>query len=180
MEGFTRISATCRQSGDSVLEAACVRYSVSDGPGATRHRSEAARRSADTTIDHNKALVRRLVEAVHERNLDALNDVSGGAFARLARRWISPFRQSFPDFRMEIVDLIAEGDTVVAYFRCSGTHEGAWLDYPATGKRFEGVDEIYIFRVEEGRLVSATAVEDNLARLRQLGLFGTPVPASVE
>lgn len=163
-----------------MLGAACARYSVSDAPGASRHRSGAAGRRADTTIDHNKALVRRLVEAVNQRNLDALNDVAGGAFARLARRWISPFRQSFPDFRMEIVDLIAEGDTVVAYFRCSGTHEGAWLGYPATGKRFEGVDEIYIFRVQEGKLVAAAEVEDNLARLRQLGLFGTPVPTTLE
>jgi hypothetical protein len=32
------------------------------------------------------------------------------------------------------------------------------------------VDEIYIFRVEDGRLAAATAVvEDNLARMRQLG-----------
>jgi hypothetical protein len=41
---------------------------------------------------------------------------------------------------------------------------------PPTGKRFEGVDEIYIFRVRNGKLIGATAVEDNLTRLRQLGL----------
>lgn len=73
---------------------------------------------------------------------------------------------------MEIVDLIAEDDRVVAHFKCSGTHEGEWLGYPPTGRRFEGVDEIYIFRVKKGRLVSATAVEDSLTRLRQLGLYG--------
>jgi predicted ester cyclase len=73
---------------------------------------------------------------------------------------------------MEIVDLIAEGDRVVAHFRCSGTHEHEWLGYPATGRRFDGINEIYIFRVEGGKLVAATAVEDNLARLQQLGLFG--------
>jgi hypothetical protein len=32
------------------------------------------------------------------------------------------------------------------------------------------VDEIYIFRVSNGKLTGATAVEDNLARMRQLGL----------
>ncbi|HLY50147.1 MAG TPA: hypothetical protein VKR21_13215 [Solirubrobacteraceae bacterium] len=41
---------------------------------------------------------------------------------------------------------------------------------PPTGRRFEGVDEIYIFRVRGRRLVSALGVEDNLARLRQLGI----------
>jgi predicted ester cyclase len=121
--------------------------------------------------EHNKQLVRRLVaDVVNRRNLDALDSVAAGTFARTARRWISPFRQSFPDFTMEIVDLIAEGDKVVAHFKCSGTHEGEWLGHPPTAKRFESVDEIYIFRVENRKLVAAIAVEDNLTRLRQLGL----------
>jgi predicted ester cyclase len=67
------------------------------------------------------------------------------------------------------VDLVAEGDKVVAHFKCSGTHEGEWCGVAPTGRRFEDVDEVYIFRVAGGRLVSAVAVEDNLARMRQLG-----------
>ena len=31
---------------------------------------------------------------------------------------------------MEIVDLIAEGEKVVARFKCSGTHLGEWLGVP--------------------------------------------------
>ena len=63
-----------------------------------------------------------------------------------------------------------QGDTVVGHFRCSGTHRGLWHGVPATGRRFRGVDEIYIFHVEGGRLVSTFGVEDNLTRLRQLGI----------
>jgi hypothetical protein len=40
--------------------------------------------------------------------------------------------------------------------------------HPPTGRRFEDIDEIYIFRVHDGRLVSAIGVEDNLSRFRQL------------
>lgn len=119
----------------------------------------------------HKELVRRLVdEGVNQRDIAVLDEVGDGAFAELARRWISPFRGSFPDFRMEIVSLIEEGDTVVAHFRCTGTHLGEWLGVPPTGQRFEDVDEIYIFQVENGKLVAARGVEDNLARLRQLGI----------
>ena len=57
-----------------------------------------------------------------------------------------------------------------ARFRTSRTHLGEWLGVPATGRRFESVDEIYIFGVQDGRLVSALGVEDNLSRLRQLGI----------
>ena len=66
--------------------------------------------------------------------------------------------------------MVAEGDKVVGHFKCSGTHEGEWRGMPATGRRFENVDEIYFFRVEGDRLASVTAVvEDDLSRLRQLG-----------
>ena len=78
--------------------------------------------------EQNKLLVRRLVDdAVNRSNLDVLDEVATGEIALAAREWIGPFRESFPDFRIEIVDLIAEGDKVAAHFRCCGTHLGEWL-----------------------------------------------------
>ena len=130
-------------------------------------------------LAHNRALVHRLAEIVNDRNLDALPEVATGQIARDAERWIGPFRNSFPDFHMAVVDVIAEADKVVAYFKCSGTHEGAWRGIPATGRRFENVDEIYIFRVEQGKLDSALAVvEDNLTRMSQLGRHESDVRAA--
>lgn len=123
-------------------------------------------------VEDNKRLVRRLVEgAVGQRNLDDLEQVAAGPFAEVAKRWVEPFRGAFPDFTMEIVELIAEGEKVVAHFRCSGTHLGEWLGVPPTGRRFEKVTEVYIFEIRDGRLVSALGVEDNLSRLSQLGIF---------
>ena len=122
------------------------------------------------TAAQNKLLIRRLVEeAVNPGNLDVLNEVAKGEFAVAARRWTGPFRDSFPDFRMEIADLVADGEKVAAHFRCSGTHLGEWMGRPPTGQRFQDVDEIYIFRVSGGKLASAFGVEDNVARMRQLG-----------
>jgi hypothetical protein len=81
------------------------------------------------TAEQNKLLVRRLVEeAVNPGNLDVLDEVAKGEFAVAARRWVGPFRGSFPDFRMEIVDLVADSEKVAAHFRCSGTHLGnGWV-----------------------------------------------------
>ena len=123
------------------------------------------------TTEDNKNLVRRLTEeVVNSQNLAALDEVADGEVATAALEWIGPFRESFPDFTMKIADLIAEGDKVVAHFKCSGTHLGEWRGRPATGRRFEDVDEIYVFRIENGRLTGATAiVEDNLTRMKQLG-----------
>jgi ketosteroid isomerase-like protein len=123
------------------------------------------------SVEENKLLVRRLIdEAVQRHDLDVLEELAAGEFAKVAKRWVQPFQSAFPDFQMEIVELIAEGDTVVGHFKCSGTHRGEWLGIAATGRRFEDVDEIYIFHIREGKLASAYGVEDNLTRLRQLGL----------
>jgi predicted ester cyclase len=123
------------------------------------------------STEANKRVVRRFIdEVVAPRNPDAVDELAAGEFAAAARRWVSPFRSAFPDFRMEVIELIAEGETVVGHFRCSGTHRGEWLGVPATGRRFENVDEIYIFKLRDGKLVSGLGVEDNLTRLRQLGM----------
>ena len=124
------------------------------------------------SVEGNKELVRRLVdEAVRERNIDVLDEIAAGYFAEIAKRWVLPFQGAFPDFEMEIVDLISEDDKVAAHFRCSGTHLGEWLDVAPTGRRFESVDEVYIFEIRGGKLISALGVEDNLSRLRQLGMY---------
>lgn len=123
------------------------------------------------TAEQNKLLVRRLVEeAVNRGNPDVVDELATGEFATAARRWVGPFRASFPDFTMEIVDLVADGEKVAAHFRCSGTQLGEWLGHPPTGRRFHDVDEIYIFRVAGGKLAGAFGVEDNMRRMRQLGL----------
>jgi predicted ester cyclase len=125
------------------------------------------------TAEQNKLLIQRLVEeAVNQGNLDVLAEVADGEFAQAARQWVGPFRAAFPDFSMRIVELVAEEEKVAAHFRCSGTHLGKWMGRPPSGRRFQDVDEIYIFRVRNGKLTDATGVEDNLSRMRQLGLDG--------
>ncbi len=103
----------------------------------------------DTTV--GKQLVRRLVdEVVNAGDMHVLEEIYTEPMARAAARWITPFRAAFPDFRMEIVQLVAEGDTVVARFRCSGTHLGEWRGHAPTGRRFECIDEVYFFRSAKG------------------------------
>ena len=122
------------------------------------------------TAEQNKPLVRRLVEeAVNPGNPDVLDDIAEREIAVAARRWIGPFRESFPHFRMQIADLAADGEKAAAHFRCSGTHLGQWMGHPPAGRRFHHVAETYIFQVSGGKLAVALGAEDNLARMRQLG-----------
>lgn len=122
-------------------------------------------------LERNKDIVRRLVTDVFNAgNLDLIDELYAPGLAPAAKRWIAPFLASFTDVEMEVKDLIAEGDQVVGRFVCSGTHVGEWRGHPATGRRFRRIDEVYIFRIEEGRIVQAWGIEDTLRRLEQLGL----------
>jgi predicted ester cyclase len=122
-------------------------------------------------LGRSKAIVRRAVdEVLNAGRMEVVDDLYSAEMAPSVKGWIAPFRAAFPDVYMEIVDLIAEGDKVVARFRCSGTHQGEWRGRPATGRRFENVDEVYIFTLRDDRIVAAWGVEDTLTRMRQLGL----------
>jgi predicted ester cyclase len=124
-----------------------------------------------SVLEQNKAVVRRLVdEVMNAGRLEVVDELYSPRLAPAAKQWIAPFLASFPDARMEVVDLIAEGDQVVGRFTCSGTHLGEWLGYAPTGRRFEAVDEVSIFRFDQGRIVDAWGIEDTLGRLEQLGL----------
>lgn len=118
-----------------------------------------------------KQIVRRLIDEVMiGADLDVLDELYAPRLVASARKWIEPFLGSFSDVHMEIRELVAEGETVVGRFSCSGTHTGVWLGHLATGRRFEAVAEVYFFRVVEGRIVRAWGLEDTHERLRQLGL----------
>jgi predicted ester cyclase len=47
---------------------------------------------------------------------------------------------------------------------------GDWLGHAPTGRRFEAVAEVSIYRFRDGRIVESWGLEDNLGRLEQLGL----------
>ncbi len=121
--------------------------------------------------ERNKDIVRRLVDEVFNAGrVEVVDELYSPTLAPAAKDWIAPFRSSFPDVHMEVVDLIAEGDKVVGRFTCSGTHLGEWTGHTPTGRRFEAVDEVSIFRLSDGKIVAVWSIEDTLGRLEQLGL----------
>lgn len=126
------------------------------------------------SIGENKRLVARAVaEVINGGDLHAVDRYYAAEIAAAARAWVAPFREAFPDVRMDTVALVGEGDTVVGHFRCSGTQAGPWMGRPATGRTFRDVREVYWFTVRDGRIVDWWGLEDNDERRRQLRGSGT-------
>lgn len=116
-------------------------------------------------------MVRRMVEGINAGEIEAtVDELFAPRAARRVKRLFADFRSAFPDWREEIVELVAEGDTVAGRFRCSGTHRGEFLGEAPTGKRME-VEEVFFLWAEGGRFVDFWALEDSLGRMRQLGLL---------
>jgi predicted ester cyclase len=127
-----------------------------------------------TELEANKAVVAQAIaRIINAGDLDAADELYVPGVAADMKAWVAPFRASFPDVEMTTVALIAEGNTVVGHFRCSGTHVGRWLGREPTGRRFQDVDEVYWFTIVAGRIAAWWGLEDNQARLRQLGLVRT-------
>ena len=129
----------------------------------------------------NKAIVRRLVEEVINRgdtrllpalvaedhvHHDLLGDLYGPEGVGLV---VAETRAAFPDLRVTLDDLIADGDRVVRRFTLRGTHAGRYMAVPATGRRVE-VAGIGIDRLAGGKLVESWINLDVLGLLLQLGV----------
>lgn len=80
---------------------------------------------------------------------------------------LKAFHGAFPDIRAKVTHAVAEGDMVVGRFEVTGTHRGAFLGMPATGRKVH-YEEIAIVRLADGKIAEHWSVADALAILQQL------------
>ena len=139
------------------------------------------------TTDDNKALVQRFFEEViNQRNLAALNqlvDPTGvnhtvpAGMPQEPNPFLAQYLGAFPDGKVTVEDLLADGDKVVARVSYRGTHQGAFRGIPPTGKPIT-VMGINIFRIANGKLVEHWGLADRLAVLQQVGVVPPLAPVS--
>jgi len=86
---------------------------------------------------------------------------------------IKNLHSAFPDFSLNIEDLVVNGDTVWGRMTGRGTHEKQFGPLAPTGKKFE-ITVIDIMRFAEGKLVEHWGVADRLSLMEQLGMKPPP------
>jgi predicted ester cyclase len=109
-------------------------------------------------------------EAITQGRLEVLDEICTPEAADRLRRWIEPFRRAFPDVEMKVIQVVADGQAAAGRFTCSATHLGEWNGEAPSGRRFEGVDEVYFFELQDGLIADYWGLEDNASRRRQLDL----------
>jgi steroid delta-isomerase-like uncharacterized protein len=77
------------------------------------------------------------------------------------------------DLRMEVHEVIAEGDLVAYRATLSGAHTGALLGVPPTNRPFS-VQHMHMLRIRDGKASEHWATRDDLGMLQQLGVIPSP------
>jgi predicted ester cyclase len=81
---------------------------------------------------------------------------------------VENLNRSFSELRFEVLDLVAEGPTVVARTLMHGVHSGPMRALAATGRPFHQ-SQSHWYRVADGRLAEHWANRDDLGFLHQVG-----------
>jgi predicted SnoaL-like aldol condensation-catalyzing enzyme len=128
-------------------------------------------RSRNTSLEHNKALVRRGVEALNNKDLTILDELIAPDYvdhtnpfrsAKDIKEFYTDVFKKTPDFHRKIEDIAAEGDKVWALFKSTMT-------YP-TGKKI-GLSTVTIYRIANGKLVESWAVPQIVTKKKKLKRF---------
>jgi steroid delta-isomerase-like uncharacterized protein len=85
--------------------------------------------------------------------------------------------EAFPDLNMNVEDVIAEGDKVVARVTTRGTHQADFMGIPPTGSTVD-MQLIDIMRFDgAGQVCEHWGVADMLSLMQQLGVVPAGAPA---
>lgn len=142
------------------------------------------------STEQNKALYRRYIEEVfNQGQLATLDEVLAPDYvyrdappgtppgAAAIKQVVTMFHAAFPDFRIELEELVAEGDKVCARATSRGTHSGPMFGIAPTGRKIT-MHGFTMVRVADGRIQESWVTNDVLGLLAQLGATSLPGPAA--
>lgn len=153
----------------------------------------AIRQAADRPAREAIEVARAYYDAFNRRELDRATELVTGDLEWINhplgavyhgpegfRRFLQSYAEAFPDSRVEIGSVVADGDRVVVEFTARGTQTGPLAvpggEIPATRRSIE-VPLCEVLEVRGGRIARGRSYWDSASMLRQLGVLETGGPA---
>jgi len=106
------------------------------------------------SMEENKAIVRRFLEALDQQNFEVLKE-HPGLYQTVVRQPI--IRTAFPDLQSTVDDQVAEGDTVATRTTLRGTHLGTLFGVAPTNQQLTW-SVLLMDKVVDGWRNSATSL----------------------
>lgn len=136
---------------------------------------------SEATLDA-EALIREYERIWNDRDFEALSEVVAESFTfssptagtiqgrENCEAYARDVVEGFPDFQVEIHEILVDEPLVATESTLSGTHEGEYDGIPPTGERFE-VRDMAMSVVEAGKLQEERLYFDRYDFFEQLGLI---------
>ena len=80
-------------------------------------------------------------------------------------------RRSFSDIHWEIADVVVDENKAAVSWICSGTHDGMFMNFPATGKKFSFICMNFYYFNAEGKIIKDVAAQGMMGLLQSLSLL---------
>ncbi len=87
------------------------------------------------------------------------------------KKTLTQLLTAFPDFKVEIKEVLQDGNKVVVRSLLSGTQRGSFLGYPPSNRAIS-IQAVDIHEIKDGRILQTWHTEDWMTGLVQLGLVG--------
>lgn len=86
------------------------------------------------------------------------------------RKSIQATHEAFPDLTTDILHIIEEGETAAIHWQSKGTHQGPFMDVPATGRNVTVTGASFV-RFEDDKIAEEWVVWDPRELLSALGIW---------
>ena len=119
------------------------------------------------SLEENKAFIRRYLDAISGKpKTESVMRLFSAEQPLIDHVMVA--EASFPLYRLDADELVAEGDLVSVRGMIRGKHLGAGMGIPPTGKDVEF--SIFItYRIENGKIVDHWMLTDNMTMMQQIG-----------
>lgn len=137
------------------------------------------------TEETKRLIVRYVEEVLNHGNFDLLNEICSSDYRRYLspvaepltlpkqRKRLAAIREAFPDWELQLEDIICEGDLAAFRAIVRGTQTGPFLGLPATGTAFSA-SALDMIRISDSRFVEHWGGPDLFTLVQQLGAKVVP------
>jgi steroid delta-isomerase-like uncharacterized protein len=134
----------------------------------------------------NREAMQAIIAALDAKNLSALDTYIDANYTEhtpdpwMKTKGLAGFKESmtanyamFPDSKIKMNFVLADGDKVMAHCTWSGTNSGSIEGYPATGK-VVSAEMVEIYKMTDGKCVERWGYVDAFKYMEQMGLMMVP------
>lgn len=125
---------------------------------------------ANEKLESQKSSVRQWFTAFNKNDRDTLQKLTAPAYLEQTLGLLDWINATFAEHHLEIQELIAEENRVMARVHSKGRHIGEFFGVPGTGRRWEDNEGAVILRFENDLIVSGWQVWNIPLHLEKLGL----------